>query len=98
MDDEIRDYLATFFSLRETEVYIPRESESIEEGFLAFRMVTFLKRMESRGRVEGEIGDLSEKIDKEFKREGSRKAGSSLGLVGMVFYGVPEGSVEEVEA
>ena len=37
--------------------------------------------------MEGEIGDLSEKIERDFRREGSMKAGSSLGLEGKVFTG-----------
>ena len=36
--------------------------------------------MDSKGRVEGEIGYLSEKMERELRREGSRKAGSSVGL------------------
>ena len=64
-------------------------------------MVTFLKWMDSRGSVEGEIGDLSEKIEREFRREGSKNAGSSLGLEGKVFTGEleesGEGVVREVE-
>ena len=53
--------------------------------------------------MEGEIGDLSEKIEREFRREGSMKAGSSLGLEGKVFIGEAEvpgekegGEAEEV--
>ena len=36
--------------------------------------------MESRGRVEGEIGSLSENMERELRREGSWKVGSSVGL------------------
>ena len=36
--------------------------------------------MDSKGRVEGEIGSLSEKMEMELSREGSRKAGSVMGL------------------
>ena len=75
---------------------MPKLLESTEEGFLALRMVTFLKRMESNGSVEGEIGDLSENIKREFRREGSKKAGSSLGLEGKVFTGEPKESREGV--
>ena len=53
-------------------------------------MVTFFKRMESKGSIEGEIGDLSEKIEREFRREGSMKVGSSLGMEGKVFTGEAE--------
>ena len=40
--------------------------------------------------MEGEIGVLSENIEREFRREGFKKAGSSLGLEGKVFTGEPE--------
>ena len=43
-------------------------------------MVTFLKRIESKGKVEGEIGVLSEKIERAIRSEGSWKAGASGGL------------------
>ena len=43
-------------------------------------MVTFLKRIESKGKVEGEIGILSEKIKRAVRREGSWKAGALGGL------------------
>ena len=69
---------------------MPKLLESTEEGFLALQMVTFLKWMESNGSVEGEIGDFFEKIKREFRREGSMNAGSSLGLEGKVFTGEPE--------
>ena len=45
-------------------------------------MVTFSKRMESRGKTEGERGVLSEKICKEFCKVGSEKDGASVGLRG----------------
>ena len=53
-------------------------------------MVTFFKWMESRGKVEGYIGDLSEKIERDFRREGSMNTGFSLRLEGKVFTGEPE--------
>ena len=34
--------------------------------------------------MEGDIGSLSMKIESEFKREGSKKEGASLGLEGNV--------------
>ena len=40
--------------------------------------------------MEGEIGDLSEKIEREFRREGSMKTSASLGLEGKVFIGEAE--------
>ena len=43
-------------------------------------MVTSLNRIESNGKVEGDKGVLSEKIERAVKREGSWKAGSSRGL------------------
>ena len=45
-------------------------------------MVTFSNRMDSRGKTEGERGVLSEKICKEFCKEGSEKDGASVGLQG----------------
>ena len=45
-------------------------------------MVTFSKRMESRGKTEGERGVLSEKICKEFCKAGSENDGASVGLRG----------------
>ena len=45
-------------------------------------MVTFSNLMESRGKVEGERGDLSEKMERDLRREGSMKEGESIGLVG----------------
>ena len=45
-----------------------------------FLMVTFLKRIESKGNVEGEIGVLSKKIERAVRREGSWNAGASGGL------------------
>ena len=43
-------------------------------------MVTFLKRIESKGKVEGEIGVLSEKIKRAIRSEGSWNASASGGL------------------
>ena len=46
-------------------------SRGSEEGFfLVFLMVTFLKCMESNGRVDGDIGYLGEKINRDFIRVG----------------------------
>ena len=45
-----------------------------------FLMVTFLKRIESKGKVEGEIGVLSKKIERAIRSEGSWKAEFSQGL------------------
>ena len=42
--------------------------------------MTFLNRIESKGKVEGEIGVLYEKIERAVRREGSWKAGASGGL------------------
>ena len=36
------------------------------------------------GSMDGEIGSLSVNIESDFKREGSKKEGASLGLEGMV--------------
>ena len=38
--------------------------------------------MESRGRLDGDNGDFLEKIDSDFKREGSEKASEEQGLSG----------------
>ena len=43
-------------------------------------MVTFLNRIESKGKVEGNKGVLSEKIVRAIRREGSWKARASGGL------------------
>ena len=60
------------------------DSGRVAFGFLFFfpLMVTFSKRMESRGKTEGERGVLSEKICKEFCKVGSEKDGASVGLRG----------------
>ena len=81
-DGTEQDCLAAFFSLEERGVTCTNFPGSSEEDFLTLRIVTFLNRMESKGRVEGEIGDLSEKMERELSREGSLKAGASLGLQG----------------
>ena len=39
------------------------------------QIVTFFKRIESRGRVDGERGDLSVKMDRDFIRVGLEKDG-----------------------
>ena len=44
--------------------------------------MTFSKQIESRGRTEGERGVLSEKIFKDFFKEGSAKEGEAAGLLG----------------
>ena len=49
-----------------------------------------MKRIESIRRVGGEIGDLSEKIERELSREGSLKAGASLGLEGKLMTNEPK--------
>ena len=43
-------------------------------------MVTFLKQIESKGKVEGDIRVLAEKIVRAIRREGSWKAGALGGL------------------
>ena len=43
-------------------------------------MITFLKQIESKGKVEGEIGVLSKKIERTVRREGSWNVGASGGL------------------
>ena len=43
-------------------------------------MVTSLNRIESKGKVEGDKGVLSEKIERAVRREGSWKARASGGL------------------
>ena len=60
------------------------ESEESRTGFDAFYfclIVTFLKRIESSGSTEGERGVLSEKILKDFFKEGSAKEGEVVGLI-----------------
>ena len=48
--------------------------------FFFLLIVTFSKQMELRGRTEGENGDLSEKIFRDFCNEGSAKEGEVTGL------------------
>ena len=45
-------------------------------------MVTFSYLIESSGIVEGEIGDLSKNMAKDFRREGSEKEWVVLGIGG----------------
>ena len=45
-------------------------------------IVTFSKWMESRGRIEGDKGVLSEKISKDFCKARSAKEGDETGLWG----------------
>ena len=45
--------------------------------------------------MEGEIGSLSEKIEREFKREGSKKEGASLRLEGNKLTGEEAITAEE---
>ena len=47
-------------------------------------IVTFSNMIESKGKVEGEIGDLSENISNDFRSEGSIKEGEVVGLEGSV--------------
>ena len=42
--------------------------------------MTFSNLMESKGRVEGEMGDLSEKMSSAFRSEGSLNEGEEVGL------------------
>ena len=50
--------------------------------FFFLLIVTFSKRMESRGRTEGDRGVLSEKMLKDFCKDGSKKDGEVTGLCG----------------
>ena len=43
-------------------------------------MLTSLNRIESNGKVEGDKGFLSKKIERAVRREGSRKVGALGGL------------------
>ena len=54
---------------------------------MALRIVTFWNQIESSGRMDGEIGDLSKKMERELRREGSLNAGVSLGLEGRIEIG-----------
>ena len=51
---------------------------------MALRIVTFWNRIEFSGRMDGEIGDLSKKMERELRRVGSLNAGVSQGLEGRV--------------
>ena len=44
--------------------------------------MTFSNLIESKGRVDGEMGDLSKKNSSDFKREGSLNDGEEIGLWG----------------
>ena len=77
---ETRGCLAAFLSLVERGVYTPEVPRSSKGGFLDFLMVTFLKQIESRGKLEGEIGFLSENIKRVVRSEASWKAGALGGL------------------
>ena len=60
---------------------MPEEAEASEDlFFLDFMMVTFSNLMESKGRVDGEMGNLSEKMSRYFRRERSLKDGEEIGL------------------
>ena len=100
---EIWVCLAAFLSLVERGVYTPEIPGSSKGGFLDFLMVTFLKRIKSRGKVEGEKGFLSENIERVVRSEGSSKAGASRGLDevavgnGTVHTGGDKGGLEDKE-
>ena len=65
-------------------VYSPEVPKSSVDLFLLdFLIVTFWNLIESKGKVEEEIGDLSENISNEFKIEGSIKE-EVMGLEGLV--------------
>ena len=69
--------------LAERGVKRPEGPETLEVLFLlVFLIITFSNMIESKGSVEGEIGDLSEKIVSVFNREGSVKEGEVVGLSG----------------
>ena len=70
---------------------IPESNDSEDVGFFfCLRMVTFSNRMESSGRVVGEIGVLAEKISRGFIRLGSEKDGNAQGLGGEQSWNVGE--------
>ena len=46
-------------------------------------IVTFSNLIESKGVMEGEIGDLSENMSKTLRRDGSIKEGEEIGLCGV---------------
>ena len=100
---EIWVCLATFLSLVERGVYTPVTPEAFKGGFLDFLMVTFLKRIESKGKVEAKIGVLLENIERAVRSEGSWKAGASGGLdeeiigMGTILSGGDKGGVYDKE-
>ena len=51
---------------------------------MALQIVTFWNRIEFSGRMDGEIGDLSKKMERELRRVGSLNVGVSQGLEGRV--------------
>ena len=77
--------LATFFILTKSGVKgrVSYPTIGLEAGFfLAFLIVTFSNLIESKGRVDGERGDLADKIERDFISAGSEKAGEFRGLLG----------------
>ena len=96
---DMRGCLAAFLSLVERGVYTPEIPGSSKGGFLDFLMVTFLKQIESKGKVEAKIEVLSENIERAVRSEGSWKAGASGGLdeetigMGTVLQGGDKGGV-----
>ena len=77
---------AAFLSLEDRGVYWMVDGEKSEDkggNFLFFfRIVTFSKCMESKGRTDGERGVLAEKISKETCKDGSAKEGEVTRLRG----------------
>ena len=57
-----------------------RDPQHQEEIFFFHLIVTFSNRMESRGRTEGESGVVSEKIIRDFCREGLVKDREVIGI------------------
>ena len=65
-----------FLILVDKGVYEAGTGAKISEGFFSFFLiVTFLKRIESKGKTEGERGVLGEKISRDFCSEGSANDG-----------------------
>ena len=56
------------------------ESKSSRGDFFFFLIVTFSNLMESTGKTEGERGDFTENISKDFCSWGSAKDGEVTGL------------------
>ena len=50
--------------------------------FLDLQIVTFLNLIESKDKIEGEIGDLSVKISNALSKVGSAKEGVVIGILG----------------